>query len=65
MEGSVDAWEEGGGEGRKRVGEGVESLEFSLSSAEVRDSEEQECRQSRKTKTKTDRQTDRQISFHF
>ena len=42
MEGSVDAWEEGGGEGRKRVGEGVESLEFSLSSAEVRDSEEQE-----------------------
>ena len=39
---SVDAREEGGGGGRKRVGEGVESLEFSLSSAEVRDSEEQE-----------------------
>ena len=42
MEESVDTWEGRGGEGRKRVGEGVESLEFSLSSAEVRDSEEQE-----------------------
>ena len=42
MEGSVDVREEGGGEGRKRIGEGVESLEFSLSSAEVTNSEEQE-----------------------
>ena len=42
MEGSVDVREKGGGEGRKRIGEGVESLEFSLSSAEVTNSEEQE-----------------------
>lgn len=42
MEESVDVREEGGGEGRKRIGEGVESLEFSLSSAEVTNSEEQE-----------------------